>query len=85
MSSKLRSCIGLSTGWLRRYLINRYFVTAAARMNLSGVISPLILRYMVKKGTKKDAFYAKESDWRYVIAASADVADHWRRPGAALV
>ncbi|ASG76664.1 hypothetical protein LFZ55_15680 [Salmonella enterica subsp. diarizonae serovar 65:c:z str. SA20044251] len=54
-------------------------------MNLSGVISPLILRYMVKKGTKKDAFYAKESDWRYVVAAPADVADDWRRPGAGLV
>lgn len=36
-------------------------------MNLSGVISPLILRYMVKKGTKKDAFYAKESDWRMLL------------------
>lgn len=29
-------------------------------MNLSGVISPLILRYMVKKGTKKDAFTLKK-------------------------
>ncbi|ETA86317.1 hypothetical protein A628_03598 [Salmonella enterica subsp. enterica serovar Cubana str. 76814] len=25
MSSKLRSCIGLSTGWLRRYLIKPLF------------------------------------------------------------
>ncbi len=48
-------------------------------MNLSGVISALILRYMVKK-EPKGCFYAKESDWRYVIAASADVADDWRRP-----
>lgn len=47
-------------------------------MNLSGVISPLILRYMVKKKEPKGCFYAKESDWRYVIAASADVANHWR-------
>ncbi|ASG55276.1 hypothetical protein LFZ56_13870 [Salmonella bongori serovar 66:z41:- str. SA19983605] len=54
-------------------------------MNLSGVISLLILRYMVKKGTKKDAFYTKKSGWWHVVAAPANATGDWHRPGANLV
>ncbi|AWV27482.1 hypothetical protein CD187_15215 [Citrobacter youngae] len=54
-------------------------------MNLPGVISLLIPCCMVKKGTKKDAFYAEESDWRYDAATSANAHYHGHRPDAALV
>ncbi|AYL60923.1 hypothetical protein CUC49_04330 [Citrobacter pasteurii] len=54
-------------------------------MNLPGVISLQIPCYMVKKGTKKDAFYAEESDWRYDAAASVDAACDGHRPGVNLV
>ncbi|ATF50195.1 hypothetical protein CO701_14255 [Citrobacter werkmanii] len=54
-------------------------------MNLSGVISLLIFCCMVKKGTKKDAFYAEESDWRYDAAASVDAAGDGDRAGAGVV
>ncbi|QCA19141.1 hypothetical protein E5284_15270 [Citrobacter freundii] len=65
--------------------LNRYFVTPTPRMNLSGVISLLIFCCMVKKGTKKDAFYAEESDWRYDAAASVDAAGDGDRAGASVV
>ena len=42
-------------------------------MNLSGVISLAIPCYMVKKGTRKDAFYTEKSDWQYVAATSAEL------------
>ena len=42
-------------------------------MNPSGVISLAIPCYMVKKGTRKDAFYTEKSDWQYVAATSAEL------------
>ncbi|ABV13272.1 hypothetical protein EVY06_18815 [Citrobacter koseri] len=62
-----------------------YFVIVAAIFNLSGVISLLIPCCMVKKGTKKDAFYSEESDWRSVAAASLYAAHHGRGAGAGMV
>ncbi|ASQ76337.1 hypothetical protein A4T39_19780 [Enterobacter hormaechei] len=63
-------------------LQNRYFVTPARRMNHSGVISPTIACCMVKKGTKKDAFYPKKIYRRHDASPSPAVASH--RAGAGI-
>ncbi|RAY67704.1 hypothetical protein DP185_16495 [Enterobacter hormaechei] len=63
-------------------LQNRYFVTPARRMNHSGVISRAITCCMVKKGTKKDAFYPKKIYRRHDAPPSPTAARH--RPGAGI-
>ncbi|PCM80436.1 hypothetical protein CP903_18850 [Enterobacter cloacae] len=54
-------------------------------MNLSGVISRVFACYMVKKGTKKDAFYPEEIHWRHDASPSATAAHHRARAGAGVV
>jgi hypothetical protein len=54
-------------------------------MNLSGVRSQVIACCMVKKGTKKDAFYPEKNYWRHDASPSA-AADAYRPgPGAGVV
>ncbi|POT57904.1 hypothetical protein C3432_08215 [Citrobacter amalonaticus] len=66
-------------------LKGRYFVILAAIFNLSGVISLQKSCCMVKKGTKKDAFYTEESDWRYAAAPSLPAVHDGRRPDTVVV
>jgi hypothetical protein len=54
-------------------------------MNLSGVISLAIACYMVKKGTKKDAFYTEEIHWRHDAASSFAPAAYRAGAGVAVV